>query len=134
MPPERRRNYDFRQRKPEKSETGYLWRASRERPRETLNHRREAMAEDKNSVSTWLTLILGIIGLLATIGMAVSGYSVHRIDAVNENVVKNYVPKDQYHKDWNTLCERLSSLDGKLDAIDKLLRDHERDSRTRRTP
>ena len=89
-------------------------------------------SEDKNSMSMWVPLIMGIIGLLATIGITVSSYSISRVDSVQAHVVTNYIQKDQYNKDWSTVCERLSVLDRKLDTIDKLLRDHERESAKRR--
>lgn len=78
-----------------------------------------------NGSRPWITWVITI---LVGIAIAATGYAVSRVDKLQDNIQKEYVQKEDYHKDFRLLCERLSSLDGKLDSIDKILREHERES------
>ena len=56
-----------------------------------------------------------ILGILVSIGISVSGYSLTRIDKQQEVTAQNYLQKQEYYKDQSMLCDQLNRIENKID-------------------
>jgi mannose-1-phosphate guanylyltransferase len=56
-----------------------------------------------------------ILGILVSIGISVSGYSLTRIDKQQEATAQNYLQKQEYYKDQGMLCDQLNRIENKID-------------------
>ncbi|MDO9535088.1 MAG: hypothetical protein Q7J85_07090 [Bacillota bacterium] len=72
------------------------------------------MAEKTNGTGK---IITWIIGLLVLIAMAVSGYTVGRVDKIQNALASDYVQKIDYNRDRVELKELIKSMDIKIDRL-----------------
>jgi len=80
-----------------------------------------------------------ILGILASISIAATGYSVARVDTVQTEAAKTFLTITQYNKDQSELCVALRDIVGAISDLDKkseqrakdtqtIIRQHERES------